>query len=497
MMKNTSPNNSEKQLQAEREVRFAQYLEAAGLEKGEEIFRAAAMREWLVKNAFPNDLRLAVFLACPVYRMLKRLDSISVLHDPLGLDKPPSYDAARGEKWIRHCVNSKIGGIRANWGGDETAKRLNQVTKNIREEIERLTAVAFRTDQPEEKYETFAGGFEQIPTFGLFPFYLHKERIRNWHVLPFGVLKELGMVLDAESAAAVLPENVLRCSSGPENEITISINDIKEIISTVDGDNDYRFLYLGGGHAAYRIILNSLGAEEYGLLRRNLDDVHSVRRNSKTTWAHVGDIVRGRHSRWKYILLSDLGDPLYSTLRRKNKPKNSLLWIRISLEEDIPVGIGFSLFTMAKFLKMPLLFREISRIILDDIVKDEVLLSSLREEGVMLNQDYIEYLKLLSTEEKTEISLVLESRKEEQIKAVKEEMIRLLHNKRNQIVAGADDADVIIEEFNKWESDVQSYQDLDLLNQMLKAVIDACNLRPEPARVELAKIFSKHASKSA
>ena len=470
-MNNTSPQKTAEELRNER---FNRYLNAAGVENAESIYKPSAMERWLKDHALPVEDGLARFLACPTYRMLKLMDSIGAPWDPLGMSRilPPDKIETIGTEWIKHCVEANMAIIEAPWGGEKARPQLSALARRIRKAIEHFTNASARVDHPEEKYEIFAGGYERVPTLGLFPFFLLDERLRSWHVIPFGILRELGLVMKNELAAAVFPDFQARTASS-DGAISISTDEVKNIISEVNPNQDYRFLYFGAGHAAYRILLSYLDAEDYRKLRTNLDDLHTVW-PKRPEPQHVGSLLSGNKSgNTKYILLSDLGDPLYSRLyeeSRETKKWHSLVWFRIQLTQNIPVGVGFSLAAMAKFLRTPELLREVATIMRDTFVGNTKLANDLELDGVRIDETYLAYLNLLARQKETPASIELEANKKEQLAKLREQIRSRLN--KIWLAVSYDSARVSTsrKKFEGWKTHVLRSEDVPNLEWILKSL---------------------------
>jgi len=443
------------------------------------------MQAWLRNNGLPDNEELAVFLACPTYRMMKLLDAVSFVFDPLGLDAPPKYETTRGANWIKQSIQANAAIVQATWGG-EARGELDKVGTLIRDAIERITNAAVRVDLPEEKYELFAGGYERIPTFGLFPFYLLDERVRRWHVIPFATLTELGMVMSDELARSLVP-NIIKPKDGSDARITM--NEIKGIIDEVHANDRYHFLYFGGGHAACRIILSGLEAEDYRRFRVNLDDIHTVM-GKRAKASEVSSLLKGKWaSKDKYVLFSDLGDPIYSELRTRYRSK--LTWVRIALDETIPVGIGFSLCTMAKILTTPDLLKDLAKIVQENIVQNAALVSALDKDGVRLNDNYVKYVELLASTQSTPASEVLETLRENVETDVKEAICTLLDDLREGAAIDSDNAPTIGLEFDQWKTSVQISTDIPNLRMILENLKAIATDRSRPMQVvkEIRTLF--------
>lgn len=485
-MSTPSPDKTERD---HREERFTRYLAAGGMSESGSLFKTPAMLEWLVKNSFPAENDLATFLACPLYRMLKLLDSISTLPDPLGMKGLNYHDEHLGEDWIRYCVAANIQVIGADWGGDDVRHMLTTLQRAIKDSINVISDGKIRTDRPKEKYETFSGGFELIPTFGLFPFYLHKERLRFWHVIPFGVLTHLGLAMSDELAHDLL--NIL--PSGLE--VTIDTKIARSLIEEVSQDNDYRFLYLGGGHAAYRIILDSLDAVDYGRMRMNLHDIHTIPGDPSTA-PKIESVLRGQDSgRNKYLLVSDLGDTLFDVIRRNSlnaepSKRNGITCLRLELQREIPVGIGFSLVTMAKLINTPALIRGICQILNTDLAVGSDLALALARNGVKLTDETMKYVRLLNDTVESPVSKDTERARELEEAQVRVQICAQIYRIGRVPSHSSQFAERVTRKTTEYIRDTNSSKDLPNLKRKLNAIIRIDpDLAPMQTWQELEKIM--------
>jgi hypothetical protein len=415
----------------EKNKRFMQYLRAIlpGIEA--RIYDLEPMKEWLANNSVAGDDASAEFLSCHVYRMLKMIDSISAVHES---SRPqPRYEEGFGEQWISQMSSLEVSLITAKWGGKRTSRLIDKLTDRVGRTIRNAPSIVQPSEDPVELYEIFAGGFELIPSFGLFPVYLLDERLYYWGVLPFGNITAIGMAMNQDALEKLFPELE---DEAEGQEIQISLPQMKSAIGKAIEIKRLKFLYFGPGHAAPKILFSLLQAADYQRLRTHLEDFHSFRVGSdraKIKRQVIAALEETTPNLW--VLLTDLGDPIYSAIRAE-RPGN-IARLRLNLDRPLPVGIGFSLVTAAVFLKNLSLLGAISRSMHEYLTGIRGEWKNFAEDGLAINEQHLAILSSLSSLKQTEAPATVAALAEvarRDIQAIKEEALETLASLRQIIL---------------------------------------------------------------
>ena len=277
-----------------------------------------------------------------VRRMLRVVDFVSEISVSGTGENPDEMLKRRievGESWIKKMVEVDASLIKVDWGGAKTCEPVSQLGDNIKglltDDLIRLGRFAEPNIEP-TSYEMFAGGYELLPTFGIFPFFLLPERRLNWDIFQYGVQKKLGLSCTKQTENR-LHGGIHETSRDARDGAVVHQGDgdvtVDMFITLINKINDLNknkrekpriepridFLHLGVGHAASSIILGMLrkekGADYCENFRTNLVDFPSA--------VHVGNdsdnlklinfvcqIVK--HSENEFILVCDPGNPMYS-----------------------------------------------------------------------------------------------------------------------------------------------------------------------------------------
>ena len=125
--------------------------------------------------------------------------------------------------------------IKVDWGGDETRGPVSKLGKEIEGLIIKQMPPRKVTKPRIEptSYEMFAGGYELLPTFGIFPFFLLPERRFNWDIFQYGVQTRVGLSW-AEQMEDSLLDSLLRRF---HDEVDITPDMFRELISRISLHN--------------------------------------------------------------------------------------------------------------------------------------------------------------------------------------------------------------------------------------------------------------------
>ena len=408
--------------------RYLAYLDAIDLPNSRRLDTPEGIADWVQHHQFELELKpedpLCIRLSHMVKRMLRVVDFISGWTAPLDENRKQRRDIERGREWIKKLLEANPSLIQVRWGGAETLEGMRSLEERVTNAIEKHLLWWHLPDRP-NSYEMFAGGYEFLPTFGVFPFFLLDERKLNWDVIQFGVQRKVGLMMAREVAREVFdidiqdePASLAARAAGPPVK-EIDKHALEEGIHRARRYNRHKFLFLGVGHAAFKIILAELDHAKYFEFRSILKDVPSLlKAAAQPCDAHNGDkwfskqvcsMIQRDHEGTRYILVSDPGDYDYNEIiqyhqqlaslparRRRGAAVADLRRFELVHHQQIPVGIGFSLCCVPRWLKQPEMFADIAAAIRGYLDENPRFLKALAVEGVSVERSHIKELKKLA-----------------------------------------------------------------------------------------------------
>jgi hypothetical protein len=299
----------------------------------------------LEKNPGWNYADLAPWMRSTLNRFFELVDRVALTACQLDSwhEKRSSDIVYKGESWIDSLLKEeKLLKLEHPWGSPKTRHLWKRLADNLTSVLTAKFKSVRYTGTPPQPYEIFSGGFEYVPTVGLFPFYLFGERFSTWGIVKYGKLKSLGLATN-EITAERLTKDIGVQLSPPEalqsdSVYSISGDDFRKIMNGAE-DQGIKLFYFGAGHAAVALMLRLLDPSEYWNFRRLIKPLPSIPNQNPL-------VARADEGYW--IVLSDLGDKTIAEYL-ENRPTNARL-LTIEKDLEVPVGLGFSLAALPKLL---------------------------------------------------------------------------------------------------------------------------------------------------
>jgi len=264
-----------------------------------------------------------------------------------------------GVAWIKSLFGRPLLKPRGRpWGSDKTRNHWHRLEKAI---IPKLTEQRKGQDvlhvenypeqtqgNPTPAYEIFAGGFEYVPTIGVFPFYLFGERLSAWGIIKYGELDALAMATNEQTLREISTRfSKFSPISWPRvNASKVAAEDFADLVAAAK-DATAKIYYLGVGHAAVSLLLRVLPPERYREFRRNV--IPLVNKGDDTA---ISDLLFDNEQ--LALVLCDLGDPSllkYLKEERASQQKENPQRLLVMNGLKVPVGFGFSLAALPELLR--------------------------------------------------------------------------------------------------------------------------------------------------
>ncbi len=248
----------------------------------------------------------------------------------------------RGEQWVKHLRKEKPLLLTYGWGSVATSKLweslVDQLGSNHDTPVSRLGGEDYTKDEegPQYPYEIFSGGFEYVPTIGLFPFYLFGERLSTWGIIRYGTLRSLVLVA-SDPTLALIRKRIKVDSNGSQFSISEEsfIKLIEELL-----DSHITIYYLGPGHAALTLTPRIVGLSRYRQLRSSIRPMDV---KSKKIATVIGEP--------RSVILSDPGDELVNTYLANDDIDPAMRRVIRVRGLNVPVGFGYSLALLPHLLR--------------------------------------------------------------------------------------------------------------------------------------------------
>lgn len=292
-----------------------------------------------------------------IHRLVRMADYVAMRQVDLSRgDLSPDADGVKlARAWLRCCrdVSPKvpIATLSYPWGGQHTSRSIMEdLHGRVDHVIDAWETKQHPTNRP---YEIFWGGYDLIPTVGLFPFFMLPERRGRWAVIDYGHLETVGLILPKEIHTFLK----LRTKKGPGDTRRTHATDFVGRIGKLD-ERDYKLAYVGLGHASHLILRRYIsdGSTLY-TFRKVLTDLDSLGvkttldAKSKLRTANAEDVRNALVER-NVALVSDLGDPVFRQLATAAEHDDDLQVVHVDTSQlRIPVGVGYSLACLPRILR--------------------------------------------------------------------------------------------------------------------------------------------------
>ncbi|SRR6266481_371024 len=281
-----------------------------------------------------------------------------------------------GVTWIESLADrSLLNPSGGRWGSEKTKNHWFELEQNLIRKIakqrngggdlhvEEYPAQNGGNSDPTPAYEIFAGGFEYVPTIGVFPFYLFGERLSAWGIVKYGTLDSLAMATNESTLRKIKPRFPELSSSLTSQGIGGYNVDAQNFAGLVRAakDANAKIYYLGVGHAAVSLLLRVLPPEKYREFRRNVIPLVNKRDDDA-----IKDLLLDNNH--PALVLCDLGDPSLWKYLEENADSSRLL---VMNGLKVPVGFGFSLAALPELLRTRQTFDDIMEAIRNWVTKLE------------------------------------------------------------------------------------------------------------------------------
>jgi hypothetical protein len=366
--------------------RHAKYLKALGWHNGalevlDQGLAGLAERSHITPSE--NSISLK-WLYSVVVRTIELADCVSCLHR--GLTPDWSSDFAEGDdgiKWLNNMATAQRAFVFApRWGSPKLADKIRPYLTSLLNDLNSAQIFVEQLD-PVNPYEIFAGGFELVPTFGLFPVYLLDERRAAWDVVPFAEQTKVSIMAHRDAIEQLFPGD----GKAWLERTKLKKPQLNMLIHATERFESVRIIYRGAGHAAFKIILSLLEPEEYLLFRRKLRSIADcelkviettgIALKQRSEAELIGEQLRKQGDSFS-LFVADCGDECLQELSQRNK--SLIVW---DIEHDlrIPVGVGFSLASLPLLLARPKILTAITSAA-DRLLSDLSLREALENEGL-------------------------------------------------------------------------------------------------------------------
>jgi hypothetical protein len=275
-----------------------------------------------------------------------------------------------GENWIDSLSKNFLLQPRYPWGSAYTVKHWQRLEEAITAELSRDFSVIDLSgeDATPHSYEIFSGGFEYVPTVGLFPFYLFGERLGAWGIVKYGTLDSLAMATNACTLDQIRKRVSWNFDSlawpGTVRAFDIRREKFTQLV-TAARDSGTTLFYLGAGHAAVSLLLQVVEADAYRDFRKLIRPMGGTGQDaSKGENAAINNLLKSNQHRG--IVFCDLGDvSLANYLDPALDGPGDNRRLLVMSELRVPVGFGFSLAALPELLRSREAFEDTVRSIRD------------------------------------------------------------------------------------------------------------------------------------
>ena len=342
----------------------------------------AKLNVTLAEESQPFEGDIAIWLKKAVCRLLFKMDEMNCPERHLSeIGKLSDEEIGRSSNWIEGVLAD---GVRATtlkykWGGENTERALEDLSSAILN-IKLKGNEIFKLDVPTESYKIFTGAYEYLPTVGFFPFFMLGERKDSWEIIKYGELSEIALIMNESTFRTIRIDSI-----EPEFE------SFESTIKRLSQRHKIWFLYLGVGHAAYRIALQYFGSlSVVARFQSSLASVENLEASDRNAEKGNDSVEKIRKALKKkdnesdrYILISDLGDPVVKAL----KDEQDLKTVRLRLRTPIPVGVGLSLWMVPVLMKNSTLLNELINTISKKLAawkENTDIVRAFEEDGIVL-----------------------------------------------------------------------------------------------------------------